>query len=97
MTVQRDGANSLVEPNLKKSQSQGGAGVDTINDPKHVSYTLINKLPRLGMGKVVTQTVVGAKTLAIALCIETFTKNGDHAQLLVLQTRPITLSSSLHS
>jgi hypothetical protein len=40
VTVQRDGSNSLIEPNLlKKSLSQGQAGVDTINDPKHVSYT----------------------------------------------------------
>jgi hypothetical protein len=84
VTVQRDGANSLVEPSLKKSQSQIVPGAETINDPKHVSCWLINKLPRLGMGKVVTQTVVGAKTLVIALCLKTFTKNGDHAQLLVV-------------
>jgi len=38
VTVQRDGSNSLIEKNpLKKSFSQG-QGVDTINDPKHVSY-----------------------------------------------------------
>ena len=96
VTVQRDGSNSLIEPNLlKKSLSQGQAGVDTINDPKHVSYTQF-KWPDLGMGKVVTQVVVGAKTFTITIRLETSKQDGNHAQLVVLQTGPIPLPKAVH-
>ena len=43
------------------------------------------------MGKVVTQVVVGAKTFTITIRLKTSKQDGNHAQLVVLQTGPIPL------
>ena len=65
--MQRDSANSVIEPSLRKTQSQGAHADNTINDPKHVrNYNLVTKL-NLGMGKVVTQIITGAKAFIISL------------------------------
>jgi hypothetical protein len=48
------------------------------------------------MGKVVTQVVVGAKTFTITIRLETSKQDGNHAQLVVLQTGPIPLPKAVH-